>query len=71
MPTLKDKIQKYEEFLHLLQLNAEVSMNPANVKKLIENACAWSYAHRRGNGELSDKQQNKIIEDAFEKLIEL
>lgn len=61
-------ISKYENFLHLLQLHAEVTMNPSKVKKLISNACEWSYAHRCGNGELSEKEINKRIKKAFEKL---
>ena len=71
MPTLKQKVVTYEKFLHMLQLNAEVAMNPINVGKLIERACSWSYAHRRGNGELSEKQQQKLIDAAFEKLTDI
>ena len=41
------------------------------MKRLINNACNWSYAHRVGNGELSDEEQSKIIEEAFHKLCEL
>ena len=57
MPTMKEKIAKYEQFLHMLQLNAEVSMNMENTQRLIARSCDWSYAHRRGNGEFSEKQQ--------------
>jgi len=68
---LLEKVQKYEEFLHSLQLNAEVILNSDNVRQLIGNACRWSYAHRVGNGELSYEEQDKIISQAFEKLCEI
>lgn len=71
MPTMKEKIAKYEQFLHMLQLNAEVAMDMKNTQRLIARACDWSYAHRRGNGELSDKQQQKIINTAFNKLTDI
>lgn len=71
MPTLKEKVIKYEQFLHALQIHAEVTMNPTKIGKLINNACSWSYAHRRGNGELSEKDQREIINKAFEKLTEV
>ena len=61
----------YESFLHLLQLNAEVTLNADGVKKLISNACSWSYAHRRGNGELTDDEQQAIIDKAFVTLCEM
>jgi nitrogen regulatory protein PII len=70
-PTLKQKVQKYEELLHLIQLNAEVAMNAENVKKLINNVCNWSYAHRFGNGKLSEAEQQRIINISFEKLTDI
>jgi len=68
-PTLKEKVAKYEEYLH--RINAcLISGNNEGIGELIENADNWSYAHRRGNGELSDKQQQTIINKAFWKLCE-
>ena len=61
----------YESLLHLLQLNAEVTLNHENVKKLIGNICSWSYAHRRGNGEPTDEEQQAMIDKAFDKLCEM
>jgi len=62
------KVRRYERFLHLLQLHAEVTMNPDAMRSLIGNACRWSYAHRAGNGELSPEEQDEIIERAFKNL---
>jgi hypothetical protein len=68
-PTLKEKVSRYEDFLH--KLNAcLISGNNEAIGELIQNADNWSYAHRRGNGELSDKKQQEIINNAFWKLLD-
>lgn len=68
-PNKKEKIQQYEDFLHKINL-AIVCGRSDIIQKLIENANKWSYAHRAGNGELSDKEQQKIINRAFWNLCE-
>jgi len=68
MRTLEEKVRMYESFLHQLQLHAEVALDAKVVKQLIGNACSWSYAHRVGNGELSDDEQQIIIDRNFDKL---
>jgi len=69
--SLRKKVNQYESFLHSLQLHAEVCMEDEKTKRLVSNACSWSYAHRRGNGEYSDEEQEAIINKAFHKLTDL
>jgi len=69
MPTLKQKVETYERLLHQLQMCYEVTMDWNGVQKLMNNICNWSYAHRVGNGALTEGQQNKLINDAFKKLV--
>ena len=57
----------YEAFLHRINM-CIISGNNDGIKELIENADNFSYSHRVGNGELSDKQQQKLINNAFWKL---
>ena len=38
------------------------------IKKLLNNADNFSYAHRISNGELSEKEQQQLINKAFWKL---
>ncbi len=64
-PTQKQKIAEYEKLLHNIQLYAEVTLNNDKVCKLIKNICSWSYAHRVGNGELSEKEQQIGINKCF------
>jgi hypothetical protein len=70
MPTQSEKIQKYEQLLHKIQLFASVTMDAKQLNQLIGNICQWSYAHRQGNGALSEREQKKIIKAAFDKLTE-
>jgi ribosome-associated translation inhibitor RaiA len=67
--TLREKVHVYEQFLHQLQLFAEVVLDNKKTSALISNACRWSYAHRVGNGTLSDEEQHQLIEKAFNNLL--
>jgi hypothetical protein len=66
-PTNKQKIEMYESFLHRIN-SFVISGNNEGIGELIQNADNWSYSHRRGNGELSDRDQQKIINNTFWKL---
>ena len=68
--TKKEKIQKYEELLHKIQMCAEVTMDNEKLKRLISNICRWSYAHRAGDGMLTERQIKKNIKEKFNKLTE-
>lgn len=66
--TKDEKIKMYEGLLHDLQMFYAVTLNSAQVKKLLDNIAAWSYAHRQGNGELTDKEQQEHIDFHFTRL---
>jgi hypothetical protein len=68
-PTNKEKIIMYERFIDTLALHADVGSS--NLGRLINNASNWAYAHRVGNGELTEKQQEEIIAKKFWKLLDL
>jgi hypothetical protein len=66
---LKKKVKQYETFLH--NINMMMVCGDSNrLQTLLNNADRWSYAHRIGNGELSDEEQQEIINKAFKKLNE-
>ena len=68
-PTLRQKVAQYEYFLHKIN-SFIVSCNNDGIKELVENADNWSYSFRVGNGELSDRKQQKLINNAFWKLLD-
>ena len=63
-PTLKEKVAQYEAFLHNINMMMFCG-NPEGLQKLLAKADNWSYSHRVGNGELSDREQQKVINKAF------
>ena len=66
---LREKVDVYEQLLHRIQMNAEVVMDHEIVGDLIKNICRWSYAHRCGNGENSEAEQDAIVRRAFDRLL--
>jgi hypothetical protein len=66
-PTLKEKVKMYEDFLHKINMFV-ICCDNDGVAELVRNADNWSYTHRCGNGELSDRQQKQLINNAFWKL---
>jgi hypothetical protein len=42
-----------------------ISGNGSGIRTLLNNADSWSYAHRVGNGELTEEQQQEIINRNF------
>ena len=68
-PTLRQKVDQYESFLHKIN-SFIVSCNNDGIKELVENADNWSYSHRISNGELSDRVQQQLINNAFWKLLD-
>lgn len=46
-------------------------MNHEKVMQLIKRICSWSYAHRIGNGQYSEEEQEAIINKCFWRLKDL
>ena len=67
IPTGAEKIAQYEKFLHAINMSI-ICHNHKRIEGLIHNAGMWSYAHRVGNGEYSDDEQDIIIARQFWKL---
>ena len=63
-PTLEEKVQQYEQFLHNINMFL-IASNTEGIQKLIDNADRWSYMHRVSNGELSEEEQQTLIDKAF------
>lgn len=64
----KCKVQIYESFLHDLHFAYAVSMNHDRVNELLQLASMWSYAHRIGNGEYTDEEQQEIVNHATKQI---
>jgi len=69
-PTLEEKVEMYEKFLHALNLYMLCGGNYA-ISMLLQNADNWSYAHRMGDGELSEEEIERNINKSFWKLLNI
>lgn len=69
--TLRDKVKLYEAVFHRIQLYREVTMDSKRLMKLLDVIGDWSYAHRAGNGELSERQVRRSIKYQAERLNKL
>lgn len=68
-PTLKEKVKMYEDFLHKINISVMCCDNLA-IQELVHNADMWSYMHRCGNGEPSEREQQRMINGRFWKLLD-
>ena len=68
--TNKAKIRLYEDVFHKIQLLREVTMDSEKLSDLLNLLGDWSYSHRTGNGTLSKRQQNKLINQSLKRLNE-
>ena len=66
-PTLKEKVKMYEDFLHKINISVMCCDNLA-IQELVHNADMWSYMHRCGNGEHSEREQQRMVNERFWKL---
>ena len=63
-PTPEQKIQVYEKLLDRIALFYDIGDNKS-LRAILEKINKWSYAHRVGNGELSEEEQQKLIDKHF------
>lgn len=68
-PTQKEKIEMYEKFLHKINM-CVMCCDDLGIQELVHNADMWSYMHRCGNGEPSEREQQRMINSRFWKLLD-
>lgn len=64
MAELERKNRIYESVFHRLQM-CEITGDNGKVREILEKICNWSYAHRSGNGELSEDEEIAQVEQAL------
>jgi hypothetical protein len=68
---MKEKVDLYENLMHKIQL-CSVTGHNSKIQVIVATICRWSYAHRSGNGELSEEEESARIQaylDEFKQLI--
>jgi len=57
----------YEQFLHKIPIHMALG-NRDKIGKALDIIDGWSYAHRQGNGALSDWQVQQIVKGYLKKM---
>jgi hypothetical protein len=68
---LRNENEVFCAVFHYINLHAAVTMNNDKVGEMISAISSWSYAHRCGNGEYSEQEQQEFIDKSFEKIKQL
>jgi hypothetical protein len=58
----------FQQVFHYINTHAAITMNAERMQEIISAICSWSYAHRSGNGELTDEEQQARVDLAFNKI---
>lgn len=64
----EEKVKLFEQVFHRISM-LNTSMNTEGMRVVIGRICDWSYAHRCGNGELSEEQQASLVDKATARLM--
>jgi hypothetical protein len=67
--TAKQRLAAYEHFFHVISMNC-TAMNNDRIRDAVSLIDNWSYAHRVGNGELSDYETRKMIDKYVKRMEE-
>jgi len=65
---LRTESEVLHGLMHHINMYASITMNAERMQEIIGAICAWSYAHRQGNGEFTDQEQQHLIDNRFQKI---
>lgn len=68
---LRKENEVFHAAFHYLHTHAQITMNYEKVTEMMSAISSWSYAHRQGNGEYSEEEQQALIDRNFEKIKKL
>jgi hypothetical protein len=66
--TMEKENEVFHQVFHHINLHASITMNADKMQEIIGAICSWSYAHRSGNGELSNEEQQARVDCAFDRI---
>jgi hypothetical protein len=69
-PTLREQVALFHHIMDWANM-ACMGCDNGHFKKIVHAMDDWSYAHRVGNGELTERQQQNCINRAYRRLEEV
>ena len=64
-----EKVKIYEDLFHRINA-AAIGCRNDMIREYVGRIINWSYAHRHGNGEPTDEEQQAMIDLATEKMLD-
>jgi hypothetical protein len=61
----------FRRVFHHINTHASITMNAEKMQEIIGAICSWSYAHRSGNGEYNEQEQQELVDRAFNRIKEI
>ena len=58
----------FRRVFHHINTHFSITHNAGKMHEIIHAISSWSYAHRVGNGELSDEEQQERVDRAFDRI---
>jgi hypothetical protein len=65
---LRKENEVFHQVFHHINTHASITLNADKMQEIIGAICRWSYAHRSGNGELSNEEQQVRVDCAFDRI---
>jgi hypothetical protein len=65
---LKTENEVFRRVFHHINTHFSITHNAGKMHEIIHAISSWSYAHRQGNGELSDEEQQELIDRKFDRI---
>lgn len=69
--TEREQLEVCFSLLHKINIYSSITLDNERMGELIDAINAWSYSHRRGNGQFSEEEQQELVDKAFLRLKEL
>lgn len=63
--TEKEELALFRQLMHRIQMHYAITMDSEKVMEMLNLIAGWSYAHRVGNGQLTDEEQQHRVDNAL------
>jgi hypothetical protein len=63
----EEELQIYRTFFHQINVHC-ITMNNEKIREAVGLIDSWSYAHRRGNGEYTEEEQQECVNNVIRRM---
>ena len=66
----REELELFRHLMHRIQMHYAITLNSEEVKNMLKLIDSWSYAHRVGNGQLTEEEQQEKVDKALQNIEE-